>query len=277
MATYVFPKSFRQSSKAGSSYPAICFAHIDTARQYGDYIYFPMPQGLDIKDSLSYGTVELGQIGDIAVKTVEAMKRGESGVAAALNSAVDKYKSMNMGAVAAIIADKLGGDKAKNIVNFANKQLVNPNQNTVFQGAGIRSFSFKFKLVASSVDESDLIKSIVASFREKAYPSAGSTPTADFLLEFPGTWLISFLEGDRINPYLPELYECYLTSIGTTYNSSTNMWHEDGSPIEVDLSLDFQETKALTRENIETLNDQAYTNEGEKSDAVRRSYITRTP
>ena len=42
----------------------------------------------------------------------------------------------------------------------------------------------------------------------------------------------------------------YLTQMTGTYNSSGNAFHADGGPTEIDISLTFQESKALTREDL---------------------------
>ena len=44
--------------------------------------------------------------------------------------------------------------------------------------------------------------------------------------------------------------ECYLLSLQTTYNSTTNAFHDQGQPVEIDIALTFQEVKALTREEL---------------------------
>ena len=36
----------------------------------------------------------------------------------------------------------------------------------------------------------------------------------------------------------------------TTYNSTTNAFHDKGQPVEIDIALTFQEVKALTREDL---------------------------
>ena len=52
------------------------------------------------------------------------------------------------------------------------------------------------------------------------------------------------------NEYLPGIWSCYLTNVGTTFNSSSNMYFSDNAPTEVDLSLTFQETRVLNRNDM---------------------------
>jgi len=44
---------------------------------------------------------------------------------------------------------------------------------------------------------------------------------------------------------------CYLTSMSTTYNKSQSGMHYDGQPFEVDITLNFSESLALNRGDIE--------------------------
>ena len=49
---------------------------------------------------------------------------------------------------------------------------------------------------------------------------------------------------------MPKIMDTYLVNCTTTYNSTTNAFHEDGQPVEVDMSLTFQETRPLTRHDL---------------------------
>ena len=49
---------------------------------------------------------------------------------------------------------------------------------------------------------------------------------------------------------MPKIQECFLANITTTYNAGSNMFHADGAPSEVDMSLTFTETKANTRNDL---------------------------
>ena len=49
---------------------------------------------------------------------------------------------------------------------------------------------------------------------------------------------------------MPKIRECYLLSLNTTYNATGNAFHTKGQPVEVDIALTFQETKALTRSGL---------------------------
>ena len=83
------------------------------------------------------------------------------------------------------------------------------------------------------------------------------------VLVYPPYWEITFWKGvsdedgepDLVtNDYMPRLKLCNLTGLNTTFNSSGNFFHKGGAPIEVDISLSFTESMALTREDLYNVN-----------------------
>ena len=69
-------------------------------------------------------------------------------------------------------------------------------------------------------------------------------------LRYPAKFTIDFYNGEKKNKYMPKIMDTYLVNCTTTYNSTTNAFHEDGQPVEVDMSLTFQETRPLTRHDL---------------------------
>lgn len=52
------------------------------------------------------------------------------------------------------------------------------------------------------------------------------------------------------NKYMPFIQYSYLLNMTATFNSATNLFHKTGAPVELDLALTFQESKALKREDL---------------------------
>ena len=208
-------------------------------------VSLPIPQGLNFGDNMSYGSIDLGIIGDIAAKAIGAEK---GKVSTGANALLDKVKDTNAAAVASIAAKRglaIPGVGAE-VIDFANRQVVSPNTNTTFQNSSIRSFNFTFKLVSRKQKEAESIKKILDLFQAKMYPEAD-----ELILKYPPTFTIKFYNGSgKPNKFIPGIYESYLTGMSATYNGSTNIFHSDGSPLESDVQLTFQEIKALTREEI---------------------------
>lgn len=219
-------------------------------------IALPVPPGLSIGDGMSYSSVNLGIIGTIMAETLTQVSAQKSiagavgaGIGGLIGSTVNKAKQLNAAAGASILARKFGFNEAADVVDFNQRQVLAPNTNTTFQSSSIRSYAFTFKMVSRSKQEAATIKDIVSTLRLNMYPEG-----KDVVLSYPPIWRIKFYDREGvINPYLPKIHDTYLTSLSTTFNASTNIFHEDGSPVETDIALTFQETKALTKSDIEKL------------------------
>jgi len=50
---------------------------------------------------------------------------------------------------------------------------------------------------------------------------------------------------------VPALQYCYLRSAQASYNATSMTFHDDGHPTEIDLTLVFQEYRALSKQDIQ--------------------------
>ena len=220
----------------------------------GTIVHLPMPPGISFNDSMAYSSIDLGIIGQIGTETITEVAKQTTlsgalgaGVGALTGSIVNKARKLNAAAAASIIARYTpgAGSLAENI-DFSTKQVIAPNTNTTFQNSTVRQFQFTFKLVGKSEKEAKQIDRIVSIFRIGMYPKGN-----DVILAYPSIWKIDFLDGrGNANTFIPRIFSCYLTSMNAVYNGSTNLYHSDGSPIETDISLQFQETRPLTQDDI---------------------------
>ena len=112
-------------------------------------------------------------------------------------------------------------------------------------------------IISSGRDRRE-IKKIHTAFRLKTYAQKANANTSGYL-KYPPVWQIDFLMGHNAtgfqkNPYVPEINLCYLTTLNTTFNTTAAAWTGDGAPIEVDVSLTFQESRANERQDIANMN-----------------------
>ena len=190
-------------------------------------IGLPMPQNINFQDQAQYGSANTGAI-ERGLADIEGfMKKLKEGILGAA-------KDFGKGAL-----DTLSGTQA------AMRTLgvaYNPNVITEFSSMGTRRFNFQYKFMPRNAEESVAIRNIQYMFQLRAYPTVS---IENSVLKYPPKWTITYG-----NSNLPGLHECYLENVGFTVNPSANTWHMDGAPGEVDLSLSFIETKALTAEDI---------------------------
>jgi hypothetical protein len=232
--------------------PVVVFRNKIDAAENDQHIIFPVPQSVQFSDSASYNSSEIGFGGAVLMSALRS-SNGTDSINNAYNTVKNSIPS-NVASLAGLIA-KNGtfGSNVQNAVSVASQTILNKNLVTEFTGMGTRQFSFTFKLVATSKIETNIIKEIADTFRAGLYPEGNALQ-----LKFPPTWYINFQKGGEDIPYLPKIFETYLTSMETTYNGSGNMFHADGSPVETELRVSFTETRALTKQDVEILRQRAF-------------------
>jgi len=253
----VFPEELRSAKRPMMELK--CFAPNDNSEFI---VYVPIPSNVSFDDGASYNESELGIIGGLAMAAARNINSGaktggiEGAVAGAVKTATGAFEKASMkDLIAGAIGQSPVGSEVKTGVSIGMGTTLNKNITTEFTGVGVRSFTFAFKFVAKSQNESQIIANIVKGFRSNLYP------VGNFIsLKYPPTWRIRFLDGvkgDDIN-YLPKIFECYLKGLTTNFNSSVNIWHSDGSPIETDVTVSFMESRALTYDDIKLLESRPY-------------------
>ena len=261
----VYPLDLRSASDR----PVVRFTAFERKNKQGGathhHIYFPAPPGIAFSETANYNTINLGALGGAAQSAISAGAdafRAGGGMSGALSAAgsniASQAKSLKAGEVAALAAKYSGvvGDDLKGAIGLATGSVVNPNTNTTFEGNSVRSFGFTFKLVARSAAETEVIRRIHNKFRAFSYADADKNAN-NLVLSYPPVWNIDFLNMQTAsdNPYIPKLFSCYLTGVQSTFNTTSGAFHRDGAPLEIDISLSYQETRALNRQDILDLED----------------------
>ena len=220
-------------------------------------INMPCPPNITIADNASYSAINLGAIGTTLMNAMDE-GRGRDGlidkIAGTMGSINSQVKALSGAELKALAAKQIPfNEQLANVAAFNQKIVVNPNTNTTFEGNNVRTFSFNFKLIAESDDESRDIRDIHQTFRRFSYADSKQN-SQNLILSYPPVWTIKFLDASgQENQYIPKIFSCYLTGVTSTFNNSANIYFEDGAPIECDVALTFQETRALTRTDIDNM------------------------
>ena len=150
---------------------------------------------------------------------------------------------------ASALGDTMGG--LSPAVRSATRIASAPNQRTLFQQVGIRSFAFTFKMVANSHEEALEVRNIVKFFRQELYPE--KIPLGDsgvpLAYKFPNMFEIDIKNNYGENPAF-KIQRCYLRDVQTSFNATGTGMHWDGNFVEVDISLAFEEIVTLDKEKI---------------------------
>ncbi len=232
-----FPSTLGESVTKGGNHVSFEIIGKDSAIDVNK-IHLNIPTGFALGDGANFGSIDLGVInaaGDMIKKD-------------------DKGKNSNMGeleatAIGSALLSKMGIGGDLNAAGAAAVKAgvaINPQTTLTYEGSNIRQFELTFQLVASSAKEAETIRTIEHTFRKYMYAKR----EGDFALKYPPLFRVKFMKGKKVNKFLPFLIDSYLTSMNATYNSDGNMYHKDGAPTDVTISLSFQEQKQLTRDDL---------------------------
>ena len=205
----------------------------------------------------------------------------------AVKGTLNQLFSGNLGSTASSLAtqrlaQKFSMPDVAGGVAAATGVAVNPNKRNILNGVALRTFRFTFKLIARSERESNEIKKIIYMFRSRMYPRltddskvispevGGLTSTANDILNFegmsaglnyPAKWDIEMsyytqaditARNERWVRVGTEILPCFLESFEAVYNPNSMSFHSDGSPSEVDISINYVEERAMNANDIES-------------------------
>jgi hypothetical protein len=222
-------------------------------------IFLHFPPGLVYQDGVNYNPVDLGPAGQAAL--------GAANAGGSLLSAVGKSVTEGIESIFGLVAGTLTAEAAqvaaaratqfvpregvRAALQTATQTGINPGSRVIFDKPNLRNFTFQFKLIATSAAEAVAIEQILKSFRRELYPETidigGGLPIG---YKFPNVFKIEFnFKGGQLK--VPKILFSHLRDMTTTINGQAGVFHFDGQPTEVDLTLIFQEYRALSRQDVE--------------------------
>ena len=231
--------------------PLIKFTAYDRKDGNADqhHIYLPSPAGISFTEQADFSTIDLGMVAATAIGATQG------GVVGAVSSvkAGDVLKT-------ATSVTPIGEQ-----FDFQSKTIKNPNTNTTFKANALRTFSFAFKLIARNEQESTVIRKIHSKFRHFTY-AARKGGSSNFVVDFPPVWTVRFMNQGvnslSENTFIPRIFSCYLTQCNSTFNADANIYHNNSAPLVIDMNITYQETRALTRNDIEDMENDQLQNRG---------------
>jgi len=230
-----------------------------------------MPQALQVHDNVQYDQVGLGLAGAAALGAIQSGSGVVEAAAAAASEAYSSFTSLfglgnngnaNMaGEIGRVAAARAAGSvraltpqAIQGAIGLGLQVKVNPSTRSIFTGVTVRNFSFVYDFYPTSALESQQVKQIIKTFRKQMYPLSipADAYEAGFPLgyKFPNLFEIKFRIANQ-NIDMPQPLMCFLRDVSTTYNPGNMTFHEDGSASHIQMSLQFQEFRALNQQDID--------------------------
>lgn len=136
----------------------------------------------------------------------------------------------------------------------------NPMIELLYSAPSFREFRFDFMLYPRSEKEADEVQRILNRLKFHQAPELRKEFSSYFLVP-PSEFDIKFYYNGAINPNIPEISTCVLTSIDLDYapngfsayevpGVNTGVIGSTGMPVAIRLSLQFKETEIMTKSNF---------------------------
>ena len=168
---------------------------------------------------------------------------GAAAVAVAGASIAAKMLPGSLGTAAGAIAGAVGGATIAKGIMKQSEFAINPHMAVLFKGIGFKEHSFNFKFIPRNKKESEDIQELCRIFRYHMLPGYRFGGLA---FTYPDEFQITFSK--HLAPFLFDIGNCVLKSFDVTYNGSgVPSFSDDGAPMEIDISLGFQEVNIETR------------------------------
>lgn len=241
-------------------------------------VYLPMPGSILDANTVDWQGDELGALAADAMSGIGAVERGAAladglsgggGTLSSLKDLFDKagaflgegsqeFKDLATTAVDSKILNMQGYAVSPESI-LARKSGIIPNNNNelLFKGVTMRSFSFSFKMSPRSSDEAAAIRSIIRWFKfsmaakkAAANGGAGVAGGASFFLGTPHVFEMKFMtniNGKVVeNPSVGMMKPMALKKFGCNYTPD-GLWaaYSDGQPVQVTIACDFQELEPI--------------------------------
>ena len=213
-------------------------------------IYLYAPASIQFSDGLQYDNQDLGLFAGALFSGAEAGLEESAAGGGMIEQA--KNFGVGVGRVAAGVGVAALGELAKSSgvgqqIRLRTGVARNPRTEMLFKTPALRQMSLTWKLMPTNQQESDHIHEMVKTMRAHAYPS---TFGSEAVLSFPDIFQVDFVTNTGGEAQMIKFAKAYCTSITTTYGPSGPAFFKGGKPVEIDLTMTFQETEIQTRESI---------------------------
>lgn len=210
-------------------------------------IFLPTPLSISTNYAVNYTDVS---VTDLGASLVSSATSGIANIAGGLLARRNPL-SLYSAAVAGLpnFFSKLPIKEAATIAGLETGLAINPHQETLLNGVKFREFKISYNLIAKRDGESKTIKNIIRALKVSMHPELAAS---SLLFKYPSEFeLIFYTTSAKENPYLFKTKRCILKNLDVSYGKNFVTFKDTNAPVEIELSMTFQETEILTRETIE--------------------------
>ena len=233
-------------------------------------IELPIPQDLTDSNSISWGddrvnAVELAGLavaqGAMGSDVGEAARTSAQAAVTALQTGIeipglnsDTQKAVQAALSGAAIGALGSNVSPQSVISRSTGQILNNNLELLFKGVNLRSFPYSITFSPRGPREANVVKQIIRRLKASMAPKAGefNGSAQGIFIQSPDVFQLRFLKDDTDHPFLHTFKLCALTGMSVNYtNAGTYTSYEDGTPVNIRMSLTFKELNPIYHEDYQ--------------------------
>ena len=213
-------------------------------------ILLPIPAQLVDSNAANYGPSNMNFMQE---KGLDAFRGVTSGDGESAGRSVNNMVAQLTGSslvkdyFATQAINSIGGNiSLDQILARGSGQIINPNMELLFSGPTLRDFSYQFKFTPRFQKEAETIRTIIKAFKKNMAPKGGGGT----FLKSPNIFEIQYV--GKASNYLNRIKLCALKNVTMNYTADgTFTTYSDGSPISMNMTLQFGELTPIYNEDYE--------------------------
>jgi hypothetical protein len=233
------------------------------------YIYLPIPEQLSDVSNISWESGTLNPVEAFGVMFgSEFVKNPRDAIAKAvgalaalgtnLGAESSKLRSAIVTALAGGAVGALGGNvSGSQLVSRATGQVFNPNLELLFDGPGLRKFTFTFDMFPRSRAEAKQVVNIIRYLKTSMSAkknSQGNENIQGIFISAPDIFQLRYMKGGEPHPVLNKFKPAALVDMQVNYTgSNTYSTFYDGTPTHMQMSLTFTELVPIYAEDYQEI------------------------
>ena len=228
-----------------------------------DSIVLYMPSTIQTNTNAVYKSPEMGNLAMTMGGAASSVwsRAQEIGIWGAIKEGLPGFSDMAIEdvqrAIAKVGSAIIGGDIAGGVDKLSNRAQ-NRFLESLFDAVGFRKFSYTFKFTPKNVQESFIAHDIIKLFRFHMSPELPDDDLGRYFIP-PAEFDLFYMFRGKQNSWLNKISSCVLTNMDVNYANGryqtfrpADQSHIDGAPpIEIDMKMDFMETRIITKKEIQ--------------------------
>jgi len=222
------------------------------AKRLQEAIFLYTPQQLSVRYGMQWSDEEMDLAVSMAtspelanqLKAVDSQSKSGGGQNSDFGSLASGIGKIATNVIASQVLKKSGS------LSAVTRSAGNPRKEQIFKGVDYRRFTFDYQFYPKSPEEAQAALNIIWLFKYHMHPEFKDA--TNFIYVYPSEFDIEYFINGTENDKLNKISSCVLTEMNVNYSpNGVFSTFPDGTPTQINMTLNFVELETLTKERIE--------------------------